>query len=238
MLCFAFVFGYNQCSAQIIYELKDTVAISRKPVIGGKFDLFFRYTFLITGQWTDTIPLLINGTGSTYYGISVNYSLRPRYRFLFQSHINAFKLLFQQTDKKRFPTVGDSVYTMERFRFLYGGVGFYGTRILSLSSDGKRIFSEIGIGGNVNLLLATTKKMKESLPETKRNRIIKEPKIPNAHLWRIEVNAFYRYRWVGLWMTYRLTPLFRPGKEYTSPLQYRYPYPEFPPFEVGFFVIL
>ncbi len=226
-------------NSQIIYESppeEDTTFLYRG---GEKFDIIYRRSFLIATDMPDSVPVFINSSGSNVLLLSYNFILSSEWKLKLQGGLNFFKITFRQTKDKIFPTVGDSVYILERYRMNYVTFSPSLSWVIKRNPKSKKVIYELEVGPVIGVLFSSNEKSKQKYSQDP-SRIItqKIAKIPNLNKLRYGIQGTFRYKWVGLFASYRLSSVFNKNTNYKTALGYSIEYPRFSRLEIGLAIIL
>ena len=195
-----------------------------------KFDLVWNKGFLVTTNMPDSIPLKTVTSGTNFIGVSLNYQLAKRFMCYIQPGFSFFKMNFDQTRAKTYPTPADSQST-EKILVDYFEMPIGVALVLQRDEERGRNLALWEIGGSFGYLIGSSYKTVRSA----NGRRIKSKinAIPDLEPFRIGVYSKLTYRFVGIWAYYRLNEVFK---------QISYPdgtrTPKISRFEIGFSVIL
>lgn len=200
-----------------------------------KFNFVFNRGFIALQSAVDSVPIKGSASGTMFLGLSFNKLLSPKFAIQFQPGFSALKFEFSSKPGKRFPTPGDSVYRYERIRFFYVEVPI-GLRYNIVRDSKYRVASFVEFGASVGYHLATS---------TKRSRVNGEQEIReklsgpgDASKFRTCLYLKVHYRFLGIWINYRLSKVFNPSKKYTTLDNSVVNYPLLPNAEFGFSITL
>ncbi len=216
---------FLSAKAQIIYEFSDTTTSEYRET--ERFDILYKKSVYVPLNYTDTIPVLPFSSGSNQISFGYNFIFSPKWKLAIREGLYFYKLSFQQTAAKRFPSYGDSLYVAEKIR-----TGFLNTSLLlafvfKRSSKNKKVVSQLELGADLGFLFVSDQKYKEAIPGKRRPATKKIPQVEGINPFRYGIIMNFKYKWLGGFAYYRLSRVF---KDETKP--------RFSPLEIGFFIAL
>lgn len=172
---------------------------------GERFDIVFGRSFLVTGSAPDSAPIR-NQSGSVFIGFSYNLLVGKRLSFRAVPGVNFFRAVYGQTDAKTFPSPAADTTVIEKLRNTYlelpVGVG------LALGRDEKgRLRTLIEGGLSAGVRLASTYRGRVDLPGGN-SQSVKLDQLTGFESFRATAWGRFTYRFLGLWVVYRLTDFF------------------------------
>jgi hypothetical protein len=229
-------------STNAVKRVKTKLLSNLRPT--EKFDIIFDWGFLLSELHpnpapNDSAPVRSAGSGSRSFGISFNYTIGNRLIAKIQPSINLMRITLDQTERKNFIVRQRDSLTTERIRAEYVELPICISLPLKVDSSRFKVISFIDVGFGVGYRLGSSYKYISNRPENRFRLVV--PTIEDLNPWRTYVCVKLAYRFVGIWATYRLSPVFRSARRFnysdTETPDLR-PYPKFPPFELGFSIIL
>ncbi len=216
---------FFSAKAQIIYEYSDSTKSDYRET--ERIDLLYKKSVYLPVNAQDSVPVLPFASGSNQISIGYNFIFSPKLKLALREGIQFYKLSFQQTEKKRFPSYGDSVYVAEKIRAGYINSAVLWIFVLKRNPKNKKVISQIEVGGDFGFLFVSDMKYKQKQENKKRPVTLKVPQVEGINKFRYGLILNFKYKWLGGFAYYRLSRVFSEEKK-----------PSFSPFELGFFVAL
>lgn len=172
---------------------------------GERFDLVFERGFLIPTNQPDSVPLSIARSGSYFIGASINLLFAERWRLRIQPGVSIFKMTFQQSAGKTYPTPADSL-SEEKIRNSYIELPIGVAYVLNRDEQFRTVsFLELGIRPGV--FLASSYKWTTQLNGEQAK--VKLPLNDDFNWFRLGAYAKVTYRFLGFYTYYRFSELFQ-----------------------------
>ena len=235
--------GLGQEESDLIeyYKYKGADTVRRSPLTKAqirlrsikateRFDLQLNWGFLIAQQMPDSVPVRTSSSGSRVVGLSFNYLVTDRWMIKVQPGCSFFKITFEQSRQKTFPSPADSA-NKEKLRTEFLDLALGVAYVLQADTAKGKFISVLEAGISGARLLGSSYKLTRI--ENGQTAKLKLPGIPDINPWRAGAYLRLSYRFVGLWAFYRFTPVFRISQSAEG-----FMYPSFPRWELGFSVIL
>ncbi len=182
---------------------------------GERFDIVFNTGYLLGGASADSAPT--NGlSGTTFLGFSFNWVVNRRFALKAQPGVAFYKLNFDQTPAKRFPTPPDSGVTSEKLRAFYIEVPL-GVAIAIKRDEQDRLRTWAELGATVGYRFDSSLKLAGTDANGDAFKL-RTDGIRGFARWRVGLYGKVAYKLFGFWAFYRLTDVFEPGAGY-DPVQ-------------------
>lgn len=231
--------------AQTEYEednsTADTVVRRRGQMqvrAGEKFDFYFNRGFLASPSGVDSVPYAFT-SGTVNLGMSFNLVLNRKITLKLQPGVAWFRMNFDQTQGKRFPSDSANTYSMERMRSTYVELPVT-VAYTWLRNENDRLIAYVEAGASVGYLIETMYKFRQPTGQPGQEFTGKIEGIPNYAQWRYGLHARIVYKFLGFTVFYRLSDVFQKNATYGRDVSLpgTRAYPQIGRFEIGLYAVL
>lgn len=181
-----------------------------------KYDIVLNRGFLISNGMNDSVPVNSATSGTTSFAFSLHQKFDSLFSFNYGFGISVLKLDFKQTATKTYPTTQDSSidFDYQRMRSLYFDIPI-AVRLVISRDEKRRVSTFVDLGFYAGRFLGASQKDKYT-DFLGKKRIIKSPKLEGLNPWRLGLYARINYKWIGLWVNYRISNMFLKNSNYTN----------------------
>jgi|GEM_PF-4299913 len=225
----------NQDSAKYLRRANERDFV-RKIRPTERFDIVYNNGFLVTSSMVDTIPLRSASSGSQYLGFSYNLIASPRWIFKFQTGICFYGFSFNNVPERQrtslFTFESDSV-TNKKLQMTYLDFPLSVAYVWKRDTTKGKFISMIEFGPTIGFQLGSSFSFDQTL--NRKTARINFSDIPDLNPIKLGIYTKISYGIVGLWVFYRLNPVFQSNVRIHDSEKY---YPKFSSLEIGFSIIL